>query len=183
VKRVRPWPGRLRAFDIQIYNHWLLAAPDDYGFHRLIYRRIHFLMRNPRRHVDEIPRAGFLDVFQAVAPTEAGTAADDVEDRLHLSMMMGAGACRGLYHYCSRPQFARSGAGVSDGRCPGHAGSLGSVRVQLARADDADAVVFPVGHKSYYSTQNANPAFTGGAGPVKFADSFDFSSVPAQPSL
>ena len=60
-------------------------------------------MRHEGRHVDEIARAGFLDELQVIAPAEAGAPANDVENRLELTMMMRAGAGRGLDRNGSRP--------------------------------------------------------------------------------
>src|SRR5258706_3190554 len=61
-------------------------------------------------------------------------------------MMMRAGARRGLDRHRTCPQFARTGVGVRDRRRARHAGGLRSVGVQLSGANDADSVLFPIGH-------------------------------------
>src|SRR6478752_10185930 len=95
------WPGpglgRLRTLDIQVHHDRFLAAANDHGFHRLVGARVHLLMRHEGRHVDEISRPGFLDVFQTIAPAEACASAYDVEDRLQLAMMVRARAGRRLH--------------------------------------------------------------------------------------
>src|SRR5205823_4076095 len=114
MKRVRAWTRRLRALDVQIHDDGLLPAADDHSFDGLIRRRVHFLMGNVRRHVDEIPRAGFFDVFQAITPAKPGAPTDDVENRFELAMMVRARSRRGLYDHGARPQLAGAGLRVSN---------------------------------------------------------------------
>ena len=60
----------------------------------------------------------------------------------------------GLDHHGARPQLARSGSSVSDGRRARHAGSLRRVGIEFAGGDDLDAVMFPV-HAHLFTTGNA----------------------------
>ena len=130
--------------DVEVHYDRLLAAADHYGLNRFIGTRVHFLMGNVRRNVDEIAGSGFFDVFEALAPTEAGTAMNDVENRFELAVMVGGGAGGGFHSHGAGPQLAGARAGVGNGRGPSHPRRLGRVRVQLTRADDADPVLFPI---------------------------------------
>jgi hypothetical protein len=47
---------RLRTLDIQIDNHRILSASDDYRFTRHICAGVNFLMRDVGWNVNEIPR-------------------------------------------------------------------------------------------------------------------------------
>src|SRR5258706_15587614 len=134
-----PGCGRLRARDVQVHHDRFLAAAYDDSLDRLIGPRVHLLMRDVRGDVDEIAGPGFFDVFEALTPTEAGAAADDVENGLELPMVVRRCAGGGFHGDGAGPQFARAGAGMSDGGGTGHPRSLRGVRVQLARADDPDA--------------------------------------------
>jgi hypothetical protein len=149
MKRVWAWPGGLGALDVEVYDNGLLTAAHDDCFYGLIYGCVHFLMWNIGRHIDKVAGPGFLDVLQLIAPAETGSAADDVEDGFQFAVMMRAGAGGGLHYYCSSPELARPGAGMCDRSFAGHAGSLRRVGVKLARSDDFDAVVFPIGHMGY----------------------------------
>jgi hypothetical protein len=51
---------RLGTLDIQIHDHWILPASDYHGLTRDIRAGIEFLMRDGRRHVNEVPRIGLI---------------------------------------------------------------------------------------------------------------------------
>ena len=65
--------------------------PNHDRFHRLIRARVHLLMRNPWRYVDEIARPGFFGELQVIAPAEHRPPFDDIKDGLHFAMMVRAG--------------------------------------------------------------------------------------------
>src|SRR5271170_8353928 len=102
-------------------------------------------MRDVGRDVDEIAGAGFVDEFEAGAPAETGAAADDVDYGFDFAVVVRAGFGVGMDDDGASPEFLRAGAGVGDGCGTGHAGSLRSVGVEIVGADDAQAVVLPVG--------------------------------------
>src|ERR1700676_2774090 len=102
-------------------------------------------MRNVRRNVDEISRAGFIDKIEIFPPAEAGTAARNVDDGFQLSVMMRAGLSIGMDHHRSSPEFLGADSGMRDGLGAIHARRLRCVGIEFAAADDAEAVVFPIG--------------------------------------
>jgi hypothetical protein len=80
MKRVRrcAWRCRLGAWDFQVDYDGFLSAPNDHRFYRLVAARIHFLVRDIRRNIDEIARTGLINEFEAVTPSKARSATDDV---------------------------------------------------------------------------------------------------------
>ena len=102
-------------------------------------------MREVGRDVDEVSGAGFVDELEAIAPTEAGAASDDVDDGFEVSVMVGAGFGVGVDDDRAGPEFLGSGGGVGDGFGAGHAGSLGSVLVEFSGANYAQGLVGLVG--------------------------------------
>ena len=62
--------------------------------------------------------------------------------------MVGAGLGVGVDGDRAGPQLLGADTGEIDGRGAVHARRLGSVGVERACRDDADAIVFPVGHGS-----------------------------------
>ena len=151
----------LRGFgDVQIDDNRFLPTAYHDGFNGLIRARVHFLMGNVRRNVDEVAGSGFFGEFEVVAPSHAGTALYDIENGFELAVMVRGGAGIGLDNHRSRPEFAGAGARVCDGGGTRHAGCLRCVGVKFARAHHANAVGFPVGHPScsMRSDGRKNPA-------------------------
>src|SRR5277367_3747223 len=97
------------------------------------------------RDVDEVAGAGFVDKFEAGAPAETGTAADDVDYGFDFAVVVRAGPGVRVDDDGAGPEFLRAGARVGDRCGAGHAGSLRSVGIEIVGADDAEAVVLPVG--------------------------------------
>jgi hypothetical protein len=142
MKWTRPG-ARFRGFRtlyVQVHDNRFLAAANDHGFHRLIRSSVHLLMRDERWHVNKIARSGFIDELQVITPAEACAPANDIEDGLQLSVMMRPGARGGLYDHRSGPELIRSRTRVCDRRGAGHPGSLGSIRIQFSRPDDANSI-------------------------------------------
>ena len=133
------------AGDIEVDDDRLLAAADDDGFDGFVGAGVEFLMRDVGRNVDEIAGAGFVDELKVVAPAEAGAAADDVDDGFEFTVMVGAGFGVGMDNDGASPEFLRAGFRMGDGFGAGHAGRLEGVGIELAAADDAEAVELPVG--------------------------------------
>src|SRR5580693_5329435 len=80
-----------------------------------------------------------------IAPTKTGTAAHDVDYSFEFSMMMRAGLGVWVNYDCSSPELLGADAGVGDGFGARHAGRLGRVAIEFAIANDAQAVILPVG--------------------------------------
>jgi hypothetical protein len=135
-----------RERDIQIDYDGFLAAADDHGFYRFVLAGVEFLMRNVGRDVDEVSRTGFVDKFEVISPAKARAAADHVDYGFEFTVVMRASLCVGVNDDCSRPQFLRADFGVRDSFSTVHAGSLRRVGVEFTTANDAQAVIFPVGH-------------------------------------
>ncbi len=135
----------LRTWNVQIDDDGVLTATYDHCFHRFVLMRVQFLMGNVGRDVDEVTRACLIDEFQMISPAKAGAAADDVNHGFQFPMMMRTGLGIGLDHHRSRPELLRADPGPRDGFGAGHTGGLRRVRVQLAAANDTQAVVFPIG--------------------------------------
>src|SRR5580658_8542455 len=102
-------------------------------------------MRHVGRNVDEISRSRFVDELQTVSPAKARAAPHDVDHSLQFAMMMRTGLGIRMHHDRSRPKFLRADSGTRDGFGAGHTGRLWRVGVQFAAANDAQAVVLPVG--------------------------------------
>jgi len=134
----------LRRLQVQIHDDRILTASHHQRFARLMDARVDFLVRHIGRHVDEISRTGFLAEFQSLAPPHAGAAAHNVKDRFEFAVMVGTGLGVRIYDNRTGPQFSSAGARVRNGRFPGHARSLGSVRVERAGSHNPDAVFFPI---------------------------------------
>src|SRR5208282_3763897 len=59
--------------------------------------------------------------------------------------MTRSGLGIGVHYHCSRPEFLRAHSGVRDGLGTRHTRRLRRVAVQLAAANDTQAVILPVG--------------------------------------
>jgi DNA/RNA non-specific endonuclease len=136
--------GGLRALDLKIDDDGILAAPHHDSLAWFVGKCVDLLVRYIRRHIDEIARAGLAAEFQAISPSHARTAANDVEDGFQFAVVMRAGLRVRLNYDRACPELVRSGSGVGDGGGTSHAGCLGRICVQVARRHDFDAVVLPV---------------------------------------
>ena len=141
--------GRLRRIfgtgNIQIDDDRFLPASDDDGFDGFVGAGVEFLVGNVRRNVDEIAWAGFVHEFEVISPAEAGAAANDINYGFEFAMVVRTGLGVGMDDDGAGPKFLRADFGVGDGFGAGHSGSLRGVRIELAAADDAETVRFPVG--------------------------------------
>lgn len=141
-------PDRLRCFgwlNVEINHDGFLVAAHEDADERLLWVGVDFLMRRVGRHVDEIAGLGFGDILELIAPAHAGASAEHIDDAFERAVVMGAGFGIGLDVDRARPEFLGAGFGVVDGGGAGHAWGLGGVAVKFAAADDADAVIAPVG--------------------------------------
>jgi hypothetical protein len=139
--------GRFRAFDIEIHHDWILSASDDNSFHGLIRVRIHLLMGNVRRDINEITGPGLFDMLKSIAPTKARCSAHNVEHCFKLAVMMSGGSRSGLHNYSACPQLSGACSRVRNGGGPGHPRSLRRIAVKLTVSHDPYSVLFPIGHK------------------------------------
>lgn len=137
--------GVFGAGDVEVDDDGFLAAADDDSFNGFVGAGVEFLVGDVGWDVDEIAGAGFVDEFEVVSPAEAGAAAYDVNDGFEFAVMVGAGFGVGMNGDRAGPEFSGADFGVGDGFGAGHAGSLEGVGIELAVADDAEAVEFPVG--------------------------------------
>jgi hypothetical protein len=128
------------------HHNRLLPAAHHHALDRILGIRIDFLVRDVRRNENEVAGSGFLHKFQALAPAESRAPFHYIKNRFEIAVMMRAGLGVRLHHYCSGPKFVRARAGVIDSCGARHAGSLRGIRIQLARAHYADAVLFPIRH-------------------------------------
>ena len=138
--------ARLRALNRQVHDDWILPAADDNGFHRSIRPRVHLLMRNVRRHVDEVPGAGLCNEFQLIAPPESSMSSHDVEDCLQFAMVVWPRGDLGLYDYRTRPEFLCTSTCIRDGGRPRHARRLRRVVVEFPGADHPYTLLLPIRH-------------------------------------
>lgn len=138
--------GRLNRGYVQVDDDRFLPASHEYAFERLIGAGVDLLVRHVRRDVDEVAGSGVSGELEMIAPTYASAAFDDVDDAFKLAVMMRSGFGVGMDGDSARPQFTRAGSCVSDRSSAIHSGCLRRVRVELARVNDANSVMFPVLH-------------------------------------
>lgn len=129
----------------QIDGDGLAIAPDQHTLELLVLARVDLLVRHPRRHVDEIARAGFSDKLELLAPAHARLALEDVDDALEVAVVMrtGLGVC--VDGDGAGPELLGTHTRKIDGRGAGHARCLRRVRIEAVCGDDGDAGVFPFG--------------------------------------
>src|ERR1700759_4940703 len=72
----------------QIDNDWFGLAPYDDPLEGKSLRRIDFLVGKPRRNIEEIARVQGGIELSPFAPTDVGSAAKHVSDRVLLTVMM-----------------------------------------------------------------------------------------------
>ena len=149
MKRI--WLRRVRfAFrtrDIEIDDDSFLAAADDDSFDRLILGGVQLLMRNKWRDINKIARTCLLYKFKLITPTKPGASANNINYRFQFAVMVRAGFCIGMNHYGAGPKFLRANFGVRDGFGASHSWSLRRIGVELAGANDAKAVILPIGQR------------------------------------
>src|SRR5712671_6296858 len=129
--------------DVEIDNEALLPASCQHAVKLSIFARVDLLMRDVGRDVDEIPRRGLRDEFQAVAPTHAGKAADYVDHTLQIPVVMRSRLGGGLDGDGAGPQFGRTGSLRGHGRAPVHPERLSGRIVQLVGANNSHATRSP----------------------------------------
>src|ERR1700674_593462 len=149
--------GGLGAFDGEVDDDGLLSAAQHPRFDGLVAAGVELLVRNVGRDVDEIAGPGFVHKFEMLAPAEPCAAANDVKHGLQLAVMVRPGARVRVNHDGSGPELLRSGSGVGDRGGAGHSGSLQSVGVKLAGANDAYAVMLPIGIRGGFRLGHACP--------------------------
>jgi len=133
-----------RTWDIQIDDNRLLAAAHDHGLNWLVGASIQFLMRNVRRHIDEISRPGLIHEFELIAPAKTRAPAHDINHSLQLTMVMRTSLGTRLHDDRPGPQFLRSHSRPRDRFRTRHSGCLRSVRIEFATANDPQTVFSPI---------------------------------------
>jgi hypothetical protein len=146
MRRIYP-PDILRllyGLDIwQIHSDRLAITPHQHTFQLLVLARVDLLMRHPRRHVDEIARAGLSHKLKTLAPAHPRLALEDVDDALEVAVVVRASLGVGMDRDGAGPELLSSDTRKVDGGCARHAGCLGGVGVEAVGGDDGDAGVFP----------------------------------------
>src|SRR6185369_1957166 len=135
---------RLDGRNVEIDYDWFLPASHEHAFERLIGAGVDLLMRNKRRHVDEVAGSGFSGEFQSIAPPHAGLAFYDVDYTFEFAVMMRSGLCVGMNAYSAGPELRGAGSRVSDRRGSIHSRSLRSVGIEVFGMNDANPMKFPV---------------------------------------
>lgn len=136
--------SRFGTLDVQIHHDGILPASDDHCLAWHIRSTIDLLMRDIRRHVNEIASVRLIAELQVITPTHACATSDNVDHCFQLAMMVGAGFRVWLNDYRSGPQLTGSSTRVCDGGSSRHSGSLGSVGVKFRCANNLYAMRFPV---------------------------------------
>ena len=136
--------ARFGTCEVEIYHYGVLTASDHHSFTGFVGESVYLLVRHEWRNIDEVTWPGFTAEFEVVSPAHASPAANDIEDRFELAVVMRSRFRVGLDYHRAGPQFTCSRSGVCNGGRPGHTRSLGRVRVQLAGGNDFDAVALPV---------------------------------------
>src|ERR1051326_5641057 len=160
MKAVRSRSSGLGAYDIQIYHDRILAAADNHRLDRSVGESVDLLVRYKRGNIDKIARVGFGHELQMLAPAEAGATADDVEHGFQFAVVVRSGRRARLHDHRPGPEFLRSRAGIGNGSGTRHAGCLRCIGIQLASADDANAMLLPIGlrsHRPNFRTISRNP--------------------------
>src|ERR1700730_9947270 len=129
--------------NVEIDNQSLLPTSCEHAVKLNILARVDFLMWHVGRNVDEIPRRGLCDEFQAIAPAQAGKAADYVDHAFEIPVMMRSGLGVGVDGYRAGPQFRQTGYVRGDGRAPVHAERLSGGIVQLDGPNNPHAICAP----------------------------------------
>ena len=134
----------LRAFDFQIDHDRILTASYHDSFTGFVGTSVDLLVGHVGGNIDKISRPGLTAEFQAVSPSHAGPAANDVKHRFQVAVVVWASLRIWLNYDGAGPEFARSSSGMGDGGCTGHTGCLRSVGVQVSGWYDFDAIMLPV---------------------------------------
>ena len=131
MKRIglRIFWGWFGALDIQIDDDRLLAASDYDRLYRLVPSSVQLLMRDERRHINEISGTGFLHEFQVRSPAKARAASNDVENCFQFPVVMRPSARIRMNNHRARPELFRTCASVGDRSSAGHAGRLRRIAI------------------------------------------------------
>src|SRR5215213_10444843 len=111
---------RLGRRDIEIDNDRLLVVAHDGTGKRFVLARIDLLMRNERRHVDEVARPSFGDELEALPPPHPRPTIYHVDHALKSPMVMRTGLGVRVDRDGTRPQLVCAGCGMCDSRRTGH---------------------------------------------------------------
>ncbi len=133
-----------RALNIEVDHDRFLATADDDGFDGHVAISVEFLVRDVGRHVDKIARSSLIDKFEVIAPTEPGSAFDNIEDGFEFAVVMRSGFRVGMHDDGASPKFLRTHARMGNGFGACHTARLRSIGVEFAGANDANAVPLPI---------------------------------------
>jgi hypothetical protein len=136
--------GRLYGRDVEVDDDRFLPASHKDAFERLIGAGVDLLVRNVRRDVNEVAGAGFSGELEMIAPSHASAAFDHVDDAFKLAVVVRSSLSVGMDADRARPKFRGPGSCVSDRRSAIHARRLSGVRIELARMNDAYALMLPI---------------------------------------
>src|ERR1700730_18695057 len=124
--------------NVEIDNEALLPTPCKHAVKLHILARVDFLMWHVGRNVDEIPRRGLGDEFQAITPAQAGKTADYVDHAFEIPVMMRSRLGVGVDGYSAGPQFRRAGSLRGHCRAPVHGERLGGGVLPVVWSDTFD---------------------------------------------
>lgn len=155
-----PSTGCFGSVDLQIDHNRFLPAAHDNAFADFICKRIDLLMRHKRGNVNEVARPRIVAELKVITPSHPSTSPNYVKDRLQFTMMMRPGLCIGLHDDDTCPKLTGSRPGMGNRCSPRHTRSLRSIRIQLSRSNDLDAVVLPI-HAPHYVNQNGKAPVVG----------------------
>jgi hypothetical protein len=135
--------GRLGGVEVQVHDDGVRVAPHQQAPERLGRARVHLLVRDVGRHVDEVARSGLGRELEPVAPAHPRAPADDVDHALERAVVVRAGPCARVDGDGPGPQLLRADPGPRHRRGAGHPRRLRGVRIERVPGDHPDAVVAP----------------------------------------
>src|SRR5476651_1756850 len=77
--------------DVEVDGDGLVVGADQHAFERLGVRGVDLLVRDIRRHIDEVAGSGLGGELELVAPAHAGAALHNVDHALEMAVVMRAG--------------------------------------------------------------------------------------------
>ena len=83
-----PSTGGFWCLQVKIHDDRLLAIPHDYGFARVIWISINFLVRHIGGNVNKISGSGFVTEFQSITPAHPHSSFHHVQDGFQFSMVV-----------------------------------------------------------------------------------------------
>src|ERR1700678_4105440 len=153
--------GLFEGLDIEIDRDGFTVAAHEHALKLVGRARVDLLMRNVRRHVDEISRPRLGRELQMFAPAHARFPLDDVDDAFERAVMVRPGLGVGVDVHRARPELLRADASEIDRSLTLHTGGLCRIWIEVRPGNYPYAVMLPVAHRSMasrMSAPNASPS-------------------------